>query len=504
MKSSSHHILIILDGYGIAQNPEVSAIDQAQKPFLDSLFAQYPHSHLLACGLAVGLPEGQMGNSEVGHTNLGAGRVVYQDITRIDKEIKDGVFFENESLIAAIQFAKTYGNKLHLIGLVSDGGVHSSNQHIYALLKLCKAQDFDNVFIHAFTDGRDTDPQSGAAFIAELEAQIEEIGVGKIATIVGRYYAMDRDNRWERVQKAYDLLTKGEGNRAISAVAALEESYANGVTDEFVLPIVLAENGLIEANDAVIAFNYRSDRMREITKALTLPDFDGFEREYLQNLHYTTFTKYDDTFTLPIAFNKINLTQTLGEVISMQGLTQLRAAETEKYPHVTFFFNGGREEPFAGENRILVNSPKVATYDLQPEMSAYPLAHQVAAFIKNEKPNLVVLNFANPDMVGHTGIMEAAIQAIEAVDACAQTVVEAALSEGYSVQIIADHGNADQMKNEDGSPNTAHSLFPVPHLLIIDGFEGEIKPGKLGDIAPTILKIMNLPQPPEMDGEALI
>lgn len=515
MDRSKRHILIILDGYGIAEDRSVSAIDHAKKPYLDSLFAKYPHATLEASGLAVGLPEGQMGNSEVGHMNLGAGRVVYQEITRIDKDIREGAFFENPELIAAMQHAERRGKKLHIWGLFSDGGVHSSNEHLFALLELAKRSGLqqNQVCVHAFTDGRDTSPAGGVDYVRAFEQRAAEIGVGRIVSIIGRYFAMDRDKRWQRTERAYRLLVDGTGQVVNDPAAALEASYAAGVTDEFVEPLVIDYGDAprfgktasrVEDGDAVIFYNFRGDRARQITRAFTDPDFDGFDRGRMLDLHYTIFSPYDETFNLPVAFRKINLTKTLGEVIAELGGTQLRAAETEKYPHVTYFFSGGREEPFEREDRILVASPKVPTYDLQPEMSAYPLAEQVAAALAEEKHNLVVLNFANPDMVGHTGVFEAAVKAIEAVDACTKTVVEAALAHGFSVSIIADHGNSDRMKNPDGSPHTAHTTVPVPHLIIKDGFTGPIRDGKLGDIAPTILALLGEQPPAEMTGEVLI
>ena len=506
---SRKHILMILDGYGIAVNPEVSAIDHADKPFLDSLFARYPHSTLEASGLAVGLPKGQMGNSEVGHMNLGAGRVVYQDITRIDKAIDGNDFFENDVLLAAARSAKQRGKSLHFMGLFSDGGVHSELGHLYALLRLANQEGLksDQVFVHAFTDGRDTDPHGGVKYVKEFNQKADAIGVGRIVTVVGRYYAMDRDKRWQRTKLAYDALVNGEGERFDSAVAALEASYADDVTDEFVKPCVIGNDvssTRIQSGDSVVFFNFRADRARQITRALVVPAFDGFEREMLSDIHYVTMTPYDQEFDFPIAFPKVNLTNTLGEVIADHGLKQLRAAETEKYPHVTYFFSGGREDEFEGEDRILEQSPKVATYDLQPEMSAMPLAEKVAVAIAKTDYSLVVLNFANPDMVGHTGVFDAAVKAVETVDKAARLVVESALKSGYSVEIIADHGNADKMKNEDGSPNTAHTTALVPHLIIADGFEGPIQHGKLGDVAPTILALLGIDAPDEMTGNVLV
>ncbi len=499
------HLLLILDGYGIAEDPSVSAIDAAKKPYLDHLFATYPHSTLEASGRAVGLPEGQMGNSEVGHMNLGAGRVVDQDITRIDKAIEDGSFFGNDVLSDAVDHAKACGSTLHLIGLFSDGGVHSHIRHIFALLELAKRKGLEGnrVVLHVFTDGRDTDPQAGVKYVRKFQMKAEKIGVGRIGSIVGRYFAMDRDNRWPRTKKAYDLLTKGVSEEFDDPVQALEASYASGVTDEFVEPIQIAGAPRIQNGDAVLFFNFRSDRARQITRALTDEVFNGFDRGERLDLHYATFTSYRKEFQHPVAFPKVDLTDTLGEVISRSGFSQLRAAESEKYPHVTFFFNGGREVQYEGEARILVPSPKVATYDLQPEMSAPELADQVAAHIAADEPELIILNFANPDMVGHTGVFEAAVKAVEAADAGTNKVVEAALAHGYTVQIIADHGNADKMMNPDGSPNTAHTTALVPHLIIRDGFDGPIRHGKLGDIAPTLLTFMGLDIPDAMTGDVL-
>ncbi|MEM1041237.1 MAG: 2,3-bisphosphoglycerate-independent phosphoglycerate mutase [Bacteroidota bacterium] len=509
------HLLLILDGYGIAEDPSVSAIDAAETPFLDYLFDTYPRSTLDASGLAVGLPEGQMGNSEVGHTNLGAGRVVYQEITRIDQDIADGAFLGNEEAAAAARHAKENGSVLHLIGLFSDGGVHSHLRHLYALLNLAKHGGLgpEQVVVHAFTDGRDTDPQGGARYVRQFQQQAEAIGVGRIGTVVGRYFAMDRDNRWERTKIGYCLLAAACTSDFASDVfddpaEALEASYAKGVTDEFVEPIRIRGTPPVADGDAVVFFNFRADRARQLTRAFTDEAFNHFERGTPGNrpldLRYVTFTPYDEAFDLPIAFPKVNLTDTLGEVVAKAGLTQLRAAETEKYPHVTYFFSGGREAPFEGEQRILVPSPKVPTYDLQPEMSAAPLAEAVAEALRTDRPDLVVLNFANPDMVGHTGVFEAAVRAVEAVDAAAKVVVEAAQAEGYTVQIIADHGNADKLRNPDGSPHTAHTTALVPHLILRDGFGGSIRPGKLGDIAPTILTLMGVPVPEAMTGEVLV
>jgi 2,3-bisphosphoglycerate-independent phosphoglycerate mutase len=515
MDSNKRHILIILDGYGIAEDTSVSAVDNARKPFLDSLFAKYPHATLEASGLAVGLPEGQMGNSEVGHMNLGAGRVVYQEITRIDKAIEDGDFFEVPEIVNAARHARRHGSKLHLMGLFSQGGVHSTNHHLFALLDLARREGLQEgqVCVHAFTDGRDTDPYGGIAYFDELREEAEKFGVGHLVSIVGRYYAMDRDRRWPRTEIAYRLLVDGDGEVFDDPRAAFQASYDEGVTDEFIKPRRIEYPGLpsfgangtrVEDGDAVIFYNFRGDRARQLTRAFTDSSFDGFDRGRMRDLFFVIFSPYDETFELPVAFKKINLTRTLGELIADRGGTQLRAAETEKYPHVTYFFSGGREQPFEGEERILVDSPKVATYDLQPEMSAPELAERVAEALVGGEYNLVVLNFANPDMVGHTGVFEAAVKAIEAVDAGTQKVVESALANGYSIQIIADHGNADRMKNSDSSPHTAHTTSRVPHLIIKSGFEGPIEDGKLGDIAPTILSILGEDIPEEMTGEVLV
>lgn len=503
---SARHILIILDGYGIATDPSVSAIDHARKPFIDSLFASWPHGRLEASGRAVGLPRGQMGNSEVGHMNLGAGRVVYQDITRIDKAIEDGEFFDNPVLVEAVDLARERGSSLHLMGLFSDGGVHSHLDHVYALLELCRRRGSapDRVFVHAFTDGRDTAPEGGAGYASAFAERASQIGVGRIATVVGRYYAMDRDNRWPRTKIAYDALTGGAGASSLpvfaDAAQGLRASYASGITDEFVEPFLVddAEESRIRDNDVVIFFNFRADRARQLTHALWDERFDGFPRSILSNLHYVTMTPYDATFPYPVAYPRVDLVNTLGEVMEAAGRTQLRAAETEKYPHVTYFFSGGRERPFEGEERILIPSPKVVTYDLQPEMSARPLADAVAEALRTRRPDLVILNFANPDMVGHTGVFDAAVRAVEAVDGCLETVVTAALESGYSIQIIADHGNADQMIKPDGTPHTAHTTALVPHLIKADGFEGPIPDGKLGDVAPMILRLLGIALPPEM------
>jgi len=496
--------LIILDGWGLGDGSSSDAIAQANTPYMDEISAKYPCSSLLTSGENVGLPDGQMGNSEVGHLNIGAGRIVYQELTRINKSIRDGDFFTNPVLLNAMQKAKN--SKLHLIGLVSEGGVHSSQGHLHALCDLAQNQGVENVFIHAFTDGRDCDPKSGLGFISNLEAHLKK-SVGKIASIIGRYYAMDRDNRWERIKKAYDLLVLGKGAQFSSAIAAVEDQYIKNTTDEFIEPIVLTENGLpvaiISEGDVVICFNFRTDRPREITQALTQQDYPDFEMKKL-NLDYFTMTNYDKTYNnVKVIFEKDNLNETLGEVLSKAGKTQVRIAETEKYPHVTFFFNGGRESEFPGENRILVNSPKVSTYDLLPEMSAFEVKNRIIENIQKEKPNFICLNFANPDMVGHTGVFDAIVKAVETVDTCLKEVIECGKELGYEFLVIADHGNADFAINADGSPNTAHSLNPVPVVLVSDGVVN-LRPGILADVAPTILNRLGVSQPKSMTGNLLI
>ncbi|MFP4228321.1 MAG: 2,3-bisphosphoglycerate-independent phosphoglycerate mutase [Salinivenus sp.] len=515
MDSTKRHLLLILDGWGLAEDPSVSAIERAHTPFVDGLIEQYPHATLRAAGRAVGLPDGQMGNSEVGHTNLGAGRVVWQEILRISKAIEDESFFENDALVSAARHARENDQKLHLMGCFSDGGVHSHLEHLYALLELARREGLDpaQVCVHAFTDGRDTDPHGGAEYVRQFQEKASVIGVGRLVSIVGRYYAMDRDERWERTERAYRLLTDGTGEVFDEAGAALEASYEAGVTDEFVEPRRIrtadeesvGEKGTrVEAGDAVIYYNFRADRARQLTRAFTDPDFDGFEREPIDDLRFVTMAPYDEAFDLPVAFDKVNLKGTLGEVISERGGRQLRVAETEKYAHVTYFFSGGREHEFEGEDRLLVPSPDVATYDLQPEMSAPEVADRTAAAIAETDYNLVVLNFANPDMVGHTGDFDAAVAACEAVDAAARTVVEAARAHGYSVSIIADHGNADKMRNPDGSPHTAHTTALVPHVILKDGFDGPVRDGTLGDVAPTILALLGEEVPESMSGEVLV
>jgi len=503
-----HVILIIMDGWGLGKVAQSDAIQQAKTPFVSSLYGKYPHTTLVTCGEAVGLPDGQMGNSEVGHLNLGAGRIVYQELQRINVAIKSGELATNAALLNAIHYAKANQKPLHLIGLVSDGGVHSHINHLKALCDLCKSHNLDQVYIHAFTDGRDTDPKSGLQFITELEEHLTH-SAGKIASVSGRYYAMDRDKRWERVKLSYDTLVNGAGATAQSAVDAISSAYAANVTDEFIKPTNIVDAAgkpvaLIQDGDAVLCFNFRTDRCREITEVLTQKDFPDHQMQKL-NLHYTTMTEYDKTFNhVDVVFETDNLNNTLGQVLEANGKKQIRIAETEKYPHVTFFFSGGREKPFEGENRIMVPSPKVATYDLQPEMSAVEITDKLIPEIENEVPDFVCLNYANADMVGHTGVFSAAIKAAETVDTCVNRVVTAALEHDYTVFLTADHGNADYMINEDGSPNTAHTLNLVPFFIIDNTWNGTIKPGKLGDLAPTILTMMGLQVPTEMTGEILI
>jgi 2,3-bisphosphoglycerate-independent phosphoglycerate mutase len=475
---------------------------------MDKLTATYPFSPGLASGLDVGLPDGQMGNSEVGHTNIGAGRIVYQELTRISKEISDGDFFDNPALAAAMQNVKDKSTALHLYGLLSDGGVHSHNTHLYALLKMAKQHGLTEVYVHAFLDGRDTPPASGLSYIRQLEEKISQIGVGKIAVISGRYYAMDRDNRWERVQKAYDALVLGVGEKAPTAVACMEATYANGVNDEFVLPTIIGDTpAVIKANDSVIFFNFRPDRAREITRAFCDTDFSGFERANgFFPLHYVCFTEYDTQISNKhIAFCAQSMTDTLGQYLSDIGLTQLRLAETEKYAHVTFFFNGGVEAPYPGEERVLVPSPKVATYDLQPEMSAVGVTDKLVEAIESNKYDLIIINFANADMVGHTGIMQAAINAVEVVDTCIGRAVDALLKADGQMFLCADHGNSDKMVDaETGEPFTAHTTNPVPFLLVNASAKGLEDGGRLCDIAPTLLDMMELEKPDEMTGHSLL
>lgn len=497
-----------MDGWGLGKVASADAIQNANVPFTKSLYTKYPNSVLTTCGEAVGLPDGQMGNSEVGHLNLGAGRIVYQELQRINVAIRTGEFAQNKVLLDAVLFAKNNNKPLHLIGLVSDGGVHSHISHLKAFIDVCKKENLSEVFVHAFTDGRDCDPKSGLGFIKDLQLHLND-SVGKIASVSGRYYAMDRDKRWERVKLAYDALVNGEGAKATDAIAAVENSYANNITDEFIKPTVIVDEGqqplaIIKESDVVICFNFRTDRCREITQVLTQTDMPDFGMKKL-SLHYTTTTEYDKTFTnVNVIFENDNLNNTLGQVIEQNGLKQIRIAETEKYPHVTFFFSGGREEPFAGEKRIMIPSPKVATYDLKPEMSAIELTDAIVPEINNKSFDFCCLNYANADMVGHTGVWEAAIKAVETVDKCVERVVSAALENGYTVFLTADHGNADYMINEDGTPNTAHTLNLVPFFIIDKEWQGILKPGKLGDLAPTILTMMKLVIPKEMTGEILI
>lgn len=501
-------ILVIMDGWGLGNDKKTDAIQNADTPFVSSLYHKYPHSTLVTCGEAVGLPDGQMGNSEVGHLNLGAGRVVYQELQRINVGIRDGSFAQNEALLQTIQYAKDNAKPLHLIGLVSDGGVHSHITHLKALLDVCKDNGLSDVYIQGFTDGRDCDPHSGKGFVANLLEHTQK-SVGKIASLTGRYYAMDRDHRWERVKLAYDALVKGKGEKSTDLVASIAKSYAEGVSDEFLKPIINAElandpNARIKDGDAVICFNFRTDRPREITEVLTQKAIPEFDLQPL-SLYYTTMTEYDKTYkNVHVIYEKDNLVNTLGEIIAQSGKKQIRIAETEKYPHVTFFYSGGREKEFDGEKRIMVPSPKVATYDLQPEMSAFGIAQKIVPEIESESADFICLNFANTDMVGHTGVFSAVVKAAETVDKCVEKVVTAALTHGYTVFLTADHGNADFMVNEDGTPNTQHSLNLVPFFIINNEFKGTIQPGKLGDLAPTILTVMGINIPKEMTGDVLI
>jgi 2,3-bisphosphoglycerate-independent phosphoglycerate mutase len=500
--------LIIMDGWGIATNKKVSAVDAANTPFVDSLYTKYSHSKLEASGLAVGLPAGQMGNSEVGHMNIGAGRVVYQDLVKINLAVEQKTINKEPTLVEAFEYAKKNGKKVHFIGLVSDGGVHSHIDHLKGLCIAASEFGLDKVFVHAFTDGRDTDPKGGIGYIKDLEGTLAKTGV-KIASVVGRYYSMDRDNRWERVKLAYDVMVKAEGKHATDVEKAILESYNEGVTDEFIKPVVMVDANdkplaKIEEGDVVLCFNFRTDRGREITIALTQKDFHEQDMHKL-DLYYVTLTNYDDSFTgVKVIFDKDNLNKTLGEVLADAGKKQIRIAETEKYPHVTFFFSGGREKEFEGEKRLLCPSPKVATYDLQPEMSAFDIRDAIIPELKNHWPDFVCLNFANPDMVGHTGVFSAAVKACETVDTCVKDVVTAGLENGYSFIIIADHGNADFMVNEDGTPNTAHTTNLVPCILVDSDYKKPIKDGKLGDLAPTILELMGVKQPAEMTGVSLL
>lgn len=504
--------IIILDGFGINKDKQGNAIVAEGTPYINSLMAKYPWTTIGASGLDVGLPDGQMGNSEVGHLNIGAGRIVYQELTKITKAIEEGDFFKNEAFLKAINNAKENNKALHLMGLLSDGGVHSHNSHLYALLKLAKMHKLEKVYVHCFMDGRDVSPTSGINFIKELEDMMKEIGVGKIATVMGRYYAMDRDNRWDRVEKAYKAMAESEGEKSSNILETIQTSYDNNVTDEFILPTVLMENdkpvAKVEKGDSMIFFNFRPDRAREITRTFIYEDFDKFVRPSgFVAPKFVSFTQYDETFTgLDIAFPLHPLVNTFGEFLAKNNKTQLRIAETEKYAHVTFFFNGNVEEPNKGEDRVLINSPKVATYDLQPEMSAIEVADKAVDLIKQEKYDVMILNFANCDMVGHTGIFDAAVKAVEAVDEQLKKVIDAIQSIGGCAIVTADHGNADKMMNEDGSPFTAHTTNPVP-MIIVDDSRLDAKlstQGKLSDLAPTLIDMMGMEQPKEMTGKSLI
>lgn len=501
-------VLMILDGYGLNDNCEANAVCEGKTPIMDQLMSQCPFVKGQASGLAVGLPEGQMGNSEVGHLNMGAGRIVYQELTRITKSIQDGDFFENKAFMAAVENCKKNDSALHMFGLVSDGGVHSHITHIYGLLELAKRNGLEKVYVHCFLDGRDTPPASGKDYVAQLEAKMAELGVGKVATVAGRYYAMDRDKNWDREELAYKALTKGEGVQADSATGGIQASYDDGKTDEFVMPMVVMENGApvatIKEGDSIIFYNFRPDRAREMTRIFCDDEFTGFDRGPRVKTTFVCFTDYDETIENKlVAFEKESITNTFGEFLAAHGLRQARIAETEKYAHVTFFLNGGREEKFEGEERILVASPKVATYDLQPEMSAPEVADKLVAALGERKFDFICLNFANGDMVGHTGVYDAIVKAVKAVDGCVEKVVEAAKANGYEVVMIADHGNADNALNADGTPNTAHSLNPVPIVVVSDRVKS-VRNGILADVAPTVLKLMGLEQPAEMTGEALV
>lgn len=503
---SKKAFLLILDGWGLGQKPEADAIAQANTPFFDGLWAKYPHSTLVTHGEDVGLPDGQMGNSEVGHMNIGAGRIVWQELARINKAVRERELHQNPTLTRALDEAVAAGRTVHLMGLVSDGGVHSHIDHLKALCDIVTERGCRNVLVHAFTDGRDCDPKSGAGFVEELLQHIDNQPI-ELATVIGRYYAMDRDKRWERVKLAYDLLVQGQGEAVNNFPAAIRNSYAEGVTDEFLKPMVNPDiNGRIQENDLVICFNFRTDRCREITQVLTQQDMPEHGMHTLP-LHYVTMTRYDDTYrNVQVIYEKDDVGMTMGEVLERAGKTQVRIAETEKYPHVTFFFSGGREEPFQGERRIMIPSPKVATYDLQPEMSAPGITEAIMADIAENTPDFICLNFANTDMVGHTGVFSAAMKAAETVDACLSRIVPLALEKGYACLLIADHGNSDYMINDDGTPNTAHTKNPVPCLLVANGLTGaeRVAPGRLADVAPTLLALMDVAKPQEMTGTNLV
>lgn len=500
--------LLILDGWGIAQDPEVSAIDKAQTPFIDSLYQNYPHTSLQTSGLAVGLPAGQMGNSEVGHMHIGAGRTVYQMLVKIDKAVSENKLGQIEQLVRAFTQAKTTGKKVHLMGLVSDGGIHAHIDHLKGLLRLAKSYDLERVFLHAFTDGRDTDPKSGLNFIRDM-LNFMRRETGQLASVIGRYYAMDRDKRWERIARAYHALVHAKGQKTEDILNAIAQSYEAGITDEFLKPLICTTEqnkprAKIEAGDIVLYFNFRTDRARELSLVLTQTDMPDHNMKTL-DLDYLTMTEYDQTFkNLKVLFENQNLKNTLGEVLSKAGKTQIRIAETEKYPHVTFFFSGGRETEFEAEKRLLCPSPKVATYDLKPAMSAWAITEKIIPELNSKSADFICLNFANPDMVGHTGVFEAAVKACETVDQCTAQVVEAALAHDYAVMIIADHGNADFMINPDGTPNTAHTTNLVPCFLIASDYTGQLKPGTLANIAPTILELMGLEKPDEMHATSLL
>ncbi|NNE30950.1 MAG: 2,3-bisphosphoglycerate-independent phosphoglycerate mutase [Winogradskyella sp.] len=500
-------LLMILDGWGTSPDPKVSAIDHAKTPYIDALYKNYPHASLRTDGLHVGLPEGQMGNSEVGHMNLGAGRIVYQDLVKINLAVKNKTLKNEQVLKDAFNYAKTQNKNVHLLGLVSDGGVHSHINHLFGLIDAANAYDLKNVFVHAFTDGRDVDPKSGYGFISELNEYLNKT-TGKLASVTGRYYAMDRDKRWERIKLTYDALVNGNGELTSNVLKSIQQSYEEGITDEFVKPLILTDKknqpiATINDEDVVIFFNFRTDRGRQLTDALSQTDFHEYNMHKLK-LHYVTMTNYDDSFKdINVVFNKDNLRDTLGEVLAQHNKTQIRIAETEKYPHVTFFFSGGQEQPFEGETRILRNSPKVATYDLKPEMSAFELRDALIPELQKGDVDFVCLNFANGDMVGHTGVMEAAIKACEAVDNCVKDVTQVALDNNYTIILIADHGNCETMINPDGSPNTAHTTNPVP-IILIDKDLKHIDNGILGDIAPTILKLIGIPQPKAMTQKSLV